>query len=154
MNGEAKRSFSLLQNGYTPLHQAAQQGHTHIINLLLHHGAAPNELTNVSLLKPRPALGPRTEFPKSGCLWLHFPEREQRSVHRQEAGLHLRGRHPQSHLRGDSDHPGVCHTHHSLHSDAPNFSLHCALFCSTDGDGEAQNERSRDNERGAGHVRR
>uniref|UniRef100_A0A669ER29 Ankyrin 3 n=1 Tax=Oreochromis niloticus TaxID=8128 RepID=A0A669ER29_ORENI len=34
------------QNGYTPLHQAAQQGHTHIINLLLHHGALPNELTN------------------------------------------------------------------------------------------------------------
>uniref|UniRef100_A0A8C3AZ10 Ankyrin 3 n=1 Tax=Cyclopterus lumpus TaxID=8103 RepID=A0A8C3AZ10_CYCLU len=34
------------QNGYTPLHQAAQQGHTHIINLLLHHGASPNELTN------------------------------------------------------------------------------------------------------------
>ena len=37
-----------LQNGYTPLHQAAQQGHTHIINLLLHHGASPNELTAVS----------------------------------------------------------------------------------------------------------
>uniref|UniRef100_A0A673B2T8 Ankyrin 3 n=1 Tax=Sphaeramia orbicularis TaxID=375764 RepID=A0A673B2T8_9TELE len=34
-----------LDNGYTPLHQAAQQGHTHIINLLLHHGASPNELT-------------------------------------------------------------------------------------------------------------
>lgn len=39
------------QNGYTPLHQAAQQGHTHIINLLLHHGALPNELTNVSTQK-------------------------------------------------------------------------------------------------------
>lgn len=37
-----------LQNGYTPLHQAAQQGHTHIINVLLQHGAAPNELTVVS----------------------------------------------------------------------------------------------------------
>ena len=37
-----------LQNGYTPLHQAAQQGHTHIINLLLLHGASPNELTTVS----------------------------------------------------------------------------------------------------------
>uniref|UniRef100_A0A7N8XB72 Ankyrin 3a n=1 Tax=Mastacembelus armatus TaxID=205130 RepID=A0A7N8XB72_9TELE len=32
-------------NGYTPLHQAAQQGHTHIINLLLQHGASANELT-------------------------------------------------------------------------------------------------------------
>lgn len=42
-------SLSLcLQNGYTPLHQAAQQGHTHIINVLLQHGAAPNELTVVS----------------------------------------------------------------------------------------------------------
>lgn len=38
----------VVQNGYTPLHQAAQQGHTHIINLLLHHGASPNELTAVS----------------------------------------------------------------------------------------------------------
>uniref|UniRef100_A0A8C1JSW5 Ankyrin 3 n=1 Tax=Cyprinus carpio TaxID=7962 RepID=A0A8C1JSW5_CYPCA len=37
--------FSHVQNGYTPLHQAAQQGHTHIINLLLQHGASPNELT-------------------------------------------------------------------------------------------------------------
>lgn len=36
------------QNGYTPLHQAAQQGHTHIVNLLLQHGAATNELTVVS----------------------------------------------------------------------------------------------------------
>uniref|UniRef100_A0A8C9TCM3 Ankyrin 3 n=1 Tax=Scleropages formosus TaxID=113540 RepID=A0A8C9TCM3_SCLFO len=34
-----------IHNGYTPLHQAAQQGHTHIINLLLQHGASPNELT-------------------------------------------------------------------------------------------------------------
>uniref|UniRef100_A0A4W6C1Q7 Ankyrin 3 n=1 Tax=Lates calcarifer TaxID=8187 RepID=A0A4W6C1Q7_LATCA len=38
------------KNGYTPLHQAAQQGHTHIINLLLHHGASPNELTAVKLV--------------------------------------------------------------------------------------------------------
>uniref|UniRef100_I3IVU9 Ankyrin 3 n=1 Tax=Oreochromis niloticus TaxID=8128 RepID=I3IVU9_ORENI len=34
-----------LHNGYTPLHQAAQQGHTHIINLLLQNGASANELT-------------------------------------------------------------------------------------------------------------
>uniref|UniRef100_A0A8C7WF93 Ankyrin 3 n=1 Tax=Oncorhynchus mykiss TaxID=8022 RepID=A0A8C7WF93_ONCMY len=33
------------RNGYTPLHQAAQQGHTHIINLLLQHGASANQLT-------------------------------------------------------------------------------------------------------------
>lgn len=45
---EDRPIFSSPQNGYTPLHQAAQQGHTHIINLLLHHGAPPNELTNVS----------------------------------------------------------------------------------------------------------
>lgn len=38
-----------VQNGYTPLHQAAQQGHTHIINLLLQNGASPNELTVVSV---------------------------------------------------------------------------------------------------------
>ncbi|KAF4523418.1 hypothetical protein B566_EDAN007890, partial [Ephemera danica] len=32
--------------GYTPLHQAAQQGHTLIINLLLENKAAPNAVTN------------------------------------------------------------------------------------------------------------
>lgn len=37
-----------IQNGYTPLHQASQQGHSHIVNLLLQHGASPNELTVVS----------------------------------------------------------------------------------------------------------
>lgn len=34
--------------GYTPLHQAAQQGHTDIVTLLLKHGAQPNEITTVS----------------------------------------------------------------------------------------------------------
>ncbi|XP_010771531.1 ankyrin-2-like, partial [Notothenia coriiceps] len=33
------------KNGYTPLHQAAQQGNTHIINMLLQHGAKPNATT-------------------------------------------------------------------------------------------------------------
>jgi ankyrin len=36
--------------GYTPLHQAAQQGHTLIISLLLEHKAKPNAVTNVSLI--------------------------------------------------------------------------------------------------------
>jgi ankyrin len=35
--------------GYTPLHQAAQQGHTLIISLLLENKAKPNAVTNVSL---------------------------------------------------------------------------------------------------------
>lgn len=34
--------------GYTPLHQAAQQGHTLVINLLLESKAKPNAVTNVS----------------------------------------------------------------------------------------------------------
>lgn len=37
-----------LQLGYTPLHQAAQQGHTDIVTLLLKHGASPNEISTVS----------------------------------------------------------------------------------------------------------
>lgn len=37
----------VLQMGYTPLHQAAQQGHTDIVTLLLKHGAQPNEITSV-----------------------------------------------------------------------------------------------------------
>lgn len=34
--------------GYTPLHQAAQQGHSTIVNTLLESGAPPNATTNVS----------------------------------------------------------------------------------------------------------
>lgn len=83
---------SHLQNGYTPLHQAAQQGHTHIINLLLHHGASPNELTNVSRLKLYiRLLVPERKCPNTGRVSLCFPEWEQRSVHRQATRLHLRG---------------------------------------------------------------
>lgn len=41
--------LSCLQLGYTPLHQAAQQGHTDIVTLLLKHGAQPNETTAVSV---------------------------------------------------------------------------------------------------------
>uniref|UniRef100_A0A8C4HNB4 Ankyrin-2 n=1 Tax=Dicentrarchus labrax TaxID=13489 RepID=A0A8C4HNB4_DICLA len=37
--------FNASANGYTPLHQAAQQGNTHIINLLLQNGAKPNAIT-------------------------------------------------------------------------------------------------------------
>lgn len=36
--------------GYTPLHQAAQQGHVLVISLLLKNKANPNALTNVSRL--------------------------------------------------------------------------------------------------------
>jgi ankyrin len=36
--------------GYTPLHQAAQQGHTLIISLLREHKAKPNAVTNVSVV--------------------------------------------------------------------------------------------------------
>lgn len=43
--------LSCLQLGYTPLHQAAQQGHTDIVTLLLKHGAQPNETTAVSVNK-------------------------------------------------------------------------------------------------------
>ncbi len=39
--------FLSCQNGYTPLHQAAQQGNTHIINVLLQNGAKPNAITVV-----------------------------------------------------------------------------------------------------------
>lgn len=37
-----------MQMGYTPMHQAAQQGHTDIVTLLLKNGARPNEITSVS----------------------------------------------------------------------------------------------------------
>ena len=34
--------------GYTPLHQAAQQGHVLVANILLKSAASPNAVTNVS----------------------------------------------------------------------------------------------------------
>jgi ankyrin repeat protein len=39
--------FYVVQYGYTPLHQAAQQGQTQVINVLLQHQAQPNELNQV-----------------------------------------------------------------------------------------------------------
>lgn len=33
---------------YTPLHQAAQQGHNNVVRCLLEHGASPNNKTSVS----------------------------------------------------------------------------------------------------------
>jgi len=42
----------LFQLSYTPLHQAAQQGHTDIVTVLLKHGAQPNETTTVSVNSP------------------------------------------------------------------------------------------------------
>lgn len=33
---------------YTPLHQAAQQGHNNVVRYLLEHGASPNVHTAVS----------------------------------------------------------------------------------------------------------
>lgn len=32
---------------YTPLHQAAQQGHNNVVRYLLEHGASPNITTTV-----------------------------------------------------------------------------------------------------------
>ena len=43
------KRLSTLQLGYSPLHQAAQQGHTDIVTLLLRHGASPNEVSSVSI---------------------------------------------------------------------------------------------------------
>lgn len=38
------------QVGYTPLHQAAQQGHVQVVSLLLKNQASPNAVTNVRCL--------------------------------------------------------------------------------------------------------
>ena len=37
--------------GYTPLHQAAQQGHVQIVNLLIENGASPNTVSNVRFIE-------------------------------------------------------------------------------------------------------
>lgn len=86
-----------LQNGYTPLHQAAQQGHTHIVNLLLQHGASANELTVVSA--PTPArTGDDLMSSLTDALFLlcYWSEWEHWAVHRLSPWLHLCGGHAES----------------------------------------------------------
>ena len=39
-----------LQDGFTPLHSACQNGHSAVVSLLLEHGADLHLTTNVSLL--------------------------------------------------------------------------------------------------------
>ena len=46
-------SLSALQAGYTPLHQAAQQGHVMVVNQLLKYEANPNVITTVRTSPPR-----------------------------------------------------------------------------------------------------
>lgn len=41
--------INMFQHGYTPLHQAAQQGHTLVVNLLLENQASPNVTTVVCI---------------------------------------------------------------------------------------------------------
>jgi ankyrin len=45
---EHKKIIFQNELGYTPLHQAAQQGHTQIVNMLLENNASPNTLSIVS----------------------------------------------------------------------------------------------------------
>jgi len=40
-------NMDVMQMGYTPLHQAAQQGHVMAINILLKYNASPNAVTSV-----------------------------------------------------------------------------------------------------------
>lgn len=79
--------LSCLQLGYTPLHQAAQQGHTDIVTLLLKHGAQPNETTAVSVNTCHSLSNANAEFVTGATL--RPTERYFSSGHRQEVGLHL-----------------------------------------------------------------
>lgn len=47
---EILKNMIFFQLGYTPLHQAAQQGHVQVVNLLLKNKASPNAVTNVSTM--------------------------------------------------------------------------------------------------------
>ena len=47
-NGSPVRVDVQNELGYTPLHQASQQGHLQIVNLLLENNASPNTVSNVS----------------------------------------------------------------------------------------------------------
>ena len=56
-------AFIFFQLGYTPLHQAAQQGHVLVINLLLKYNANPDAVTTVIMLTMCYAL-------KNYCLYI------------------------------------------------------------------------------------
>lgn len=47
---EANKGVNWTQAGHTPLHQAAQQGHVLVTQLLLRHKANPNSITSVSVV--------------------------------------------------------------------------------------------------------
>lgn len=90
-------SFSVFQLGYTPLHQAAQQGHTDIVTLLLKHGAQPNEATTVSARArslPHSVIKFYLQTDQSACLCL--TAWHNCVGHCQEIGLHLCDRRPQT----------------------------------------------------------
>lgn len=95
-------NFFLSQLGYTPLHQAAQQGHTDIVTLLLKHGAQPNETTTVSAI-----ISSSSSFIKFGahrCPTLSLLAWHVSSGYREEVRLHLGDRRPKTCHWGDSFH--------------------------------------------------
>lgn len=103
-----KKIAFVLQNGYTPLHQAAQQGNTHIINVLLQHGAKPNATTvvrtylfNMCLLKKTKKNNKYYHFSVTLTLSPVFLlEWKHGSVYCQTSRIHLCCWHTESRHRG------------------------------------------------------
>ena len=58
-----------LQNGFTPLHSACQEGHSAVVSVFLEHGADLHQTTNVSLLlKPVTSLSLRFRDIREGIV--------------------------------------------------------------------------------------
>lgn len=94
--------FCHFQNGYTPLHQAAQQGNTHVINVLLQNGAKPNAIT---VVRERTRAGPlHTEQTANFPAFSFVIEWQHSSGYSSAAGLHLCGGHSEGGDGGDHHH--------------------------------------------------
>lgn len=110
--------------GYTPLHQAAQQGHTLVINLLLESKAKPNAVTNVSFILSIRVLKFYNSLWRNAitCEMWFLTERTNCPGHRTKAWLHKRDWNTEGCHR--NCHHDNSHGHHRGEIQSPSARIH------------------------------
>lgn len=77
--------------GYTPLHQAAQQGHHVVINLLLENKAKPNAVTNVRFFSSQIcSVNQQLKVQNANFTFYHFLERTNCIGHSEQTQIYQR----------------------------------------------------------------